>query len=705
MIASCPPRTVYAQSGLATIALVATLLFMPVSAEAQDRVLGIDVSAWQGNISQTTWNNIHNVEGRDFVFIRSSRGGTTGFYNQSNKDNDDPPGENTLSQRYDDPYFVQNITRATAAGMLAGPYHFARPDIVESTPYSGGIANTGTDEADHFIEMAGAWMRPGYLLPVFDLESGNDVRTPNELAQFSIDFSDRIFEVFGIRPTIYSGNNYTSYVQNASFALRTELVAAFPNLWIARWPTWPDIENGHPGDYTTTVYGPWDDPPNPTHPWSFWQYTSSLYLDSFNNGSSRLDANVAQGGIEFVKDKLVPALWTGGTSGDWSTLLNWNSGQTPVAPVPGPGQVPPVGVLTLPTARLPGADDTVILDDPDGSFTVTLSSGSHNIRKLYVREALDITGGSLSVNYEPSADSTPISAQFSAPVSLNGFGSLSIHTLQVDAGQDLTVSGGLLSFDTLNLMPDDSSPARLLVSDSLSFFPLGTGTSSIANGSGGGSTGVVDLGGGNRTFAILDGSADVDLSIDVPLENGGLIKSGPGTLELTGLNTYSGDTAIQGGELSIQAAFLEDTSDVLLTTGATLNLDFVGTDEIDSLIIDGVEQTGGTWGAIGSGAPHTTPLITGSGLLKVSLPGDLDGDGDVDLIDLFGWKFSFPSTTPNSGDADGDGDTDIDDLMIIQRNYTGPLALSASVAVPEPASLGLFTTAVLITAGRARRRR
>src|SRR3972149_1394725 len=137
------------------------------------RALGLDISAWQGNISQTTWNNIHNVNDRDFVFIRSSRGGTTGYYNQSDPDNSD--GLNTLSQRYDDPYFVQNITRATNAGMFAGPYHFGRMDIVASTPYAGGIANTGTDEANHFIEMAGAWMRPGDLPPGFGLGAGNTV--------------------------------------------------------------------------------------------------------------------------------------------------------------------------------------------------------------------------------------------------------------------------------------------------------------------------------------------------------------------------------------------------------------------------------------------------------------------------------------------------------------------------------------------------
>src|SRR5262249_42517331 len=133
------------------------------------RVTGLDVSAWQGNLSQANWNTIHTTDGRDFAFIRSSRGGTTGYYNQNDSDNSD--GLNTLSQRYDDPYFVQNINRATAAGVYAGSYHFGRMDIIASTLNANGIPNNGTDEANHFIEMAGAWMRPGYLLPVFDFEA------------------------------------------------------------------------------------------------------------------------------------------------------------------------------------------------------------------------------------------------------------------------------------------------------------------------------------------------------------------------------------------------------------------------------------------------------------------------------------------------------------------------------------------------------
>src|SRR4051812_25018089 len=124
---------------LAGAAVLATLLCAGTSVTAQQlRSLGIDVSAWQGNISAANWATLKratnsqvsgiNGDGRDFVVVRSSRGGTTGYYDQNDSANAN--GLNTLSQRYDDPYFIQNITRATSAGLLVGSYHFDRADII-----------------------------------------------------------------------------------------------------------------------------------------------------------------------------------------------------------------------------------------------------------------------------------------------------------------------------------------------------------------------------------------------------------------------------------------------------------------------------------------------------------------------------------------------------------------------------------------------
>ena len=690
----------------AAAALVA-LLVAGTPAVAQQRALGLDISAWQGNISQGTWNNIRNVENRQFVFLRSSRGGTTGYYNQSNAGNNNPPGQNTLSQRYDDPYFVQNINQATTAGIYAGSYHFSRPDIIASTLNSGGIANTGADEANHFMQMAGPWMRPGFLLPVHDLEAGQSQRSSAQLSAFAVDFSNRIHEVMGIRPIVYSSQNYANYVDST-------VPPVNPNLWIARWPQGSgnqftgnvQTDNPPPSPSTANVYGEWN--PNHTvanpypdgHPWKFWQYSSGERLQSFNNGNSNLDGNVANGGIEFVKDRLVPALWMNDSSGQWTTLANWNSGQAPVAPVTGPGQVTPVGVQTLPTLRLPGAIDTVILDRSNANITVTLSSGSHNIRKLYVREAFNIIGGALTVNYAPSPDSTPISAQFSEAVIMSGNASLSVHTLQVDATRTFTLGGGTLSLNTINLMPHSTTPAKIAMAGNVNFNPLAGAAAVIANGAGAGTSGYIDLGGVARTFNVGNGAAAQDLSINVPIINGALTKSGAGALALDGANTYAGNTTVLAGQLSIGSAFLWDTADVFLSSGATLDLNIDGnTDVIDSFFVNGVSQAVGTWGAAGNvNADYQSPFLTGTGLLEVTtapLAGDYNLDGTVDAADYLVWRNNLGSgTSLANDDTPGVGP---DDLARWQANFgqavgTG-LGLATNATIPEPTTVALLAVA------------
>jgi autotransporter-associated beta strand protein len=692
------------------------------------RSFGVDVSAWQGNLSESVWNTFYNSGNVRFAFLRASRGGTTG---EDHRAGGYAAGSNTfynMSQRYDDPYFVQNITRATKAGILTGSYHFNRADVTSTTANSDGsitgIANTGTDEANHFMAMAGAWMRPGYMLPVLDLEAGASQHSVSSLSSWSIAFSDRIFQQMGIRPIIYANSSYVNSEVNASVA------ASMPNLWIARptsgdpFTTEPPAASGLPN-----VYGVWNpsypNTPSPA-PWKFWQYDTTGGIPGY---AGNLDKDVANGGIEFVKDYLVPALWMNDSNGDWSTLANWNSGQTAVEPTPGPGQLARIGgawttgaVPAQPLARLPGVDDTVrgvdgqndtvVLNRPNANITVTLSAGAHNIRKLYVNETLNVSGGSLTINYIPTADSTPFAAQFSGAVALSNGASLSVHTLQVDATRTFTIDGGALSANKINLMPHASAPAKILLSGDVAFTPLAGAAAVIGNGSGSGLAGRIDLGAANRTLDVANGAAAVDLTISTPIINGGLTKAGAGVLALTGVNTYTGDTTVEQGSLSIGNAFLADSANVRLLDGGLLNLNFSGTDVIKSLFLDGVSQAIGTWGAVGSAADFTSPLITGAGLLQVSSfvpppsPADFNLDGFVDSADLLVWKSNVGlvgTGAPALGDANGDLNVDGADLLVWQRDFTDAPPITTSV--PEPGTATLLLLAAAAAFGLHGRRR
>src|SRR4051794_4206329 len=95
------PRCHHARKTLASAVAVLGALAGSRSATAQ-RALGLDVSVYQGTISQTQWNNMLSVDNRRFVFIRSSRGGTTG---EDHRQGGYPSGDNTFftgSERYDD---------------------------------------------------------------------------------------------------------------------------------------------------------------------------------------------------------------------------------------------------------------------------------------------------------------------------------------------------------------------------------------------------------------------------------------------------------------------------------------------------------------------------------------------------------------------------------------------------------------------------
>ncbi len=566
------------QTATAVALLSAAWLTSVPNVTAQERVLGTDVSYWNcgtsaTGISQANWNTAYSVGNRQFVFIRATRGGTTGLGQTSGTPSPHQSLE-TLSRRYDDPRFIQNITRATAAGMLAGPYHFARPDVE---------GNTGTDEADHFVQMAGPWMRPGYLMPVFDQEAGAGA---DALVQFALDFSQRVYELTRIRPAMYINGNYSSIFQSATLARRNALAQpaayspsvvgpAYPMLWNARYsdndnPNSIPVQTGSPKTTFTTLsvyYGPWDDYGD-TEPWAFWQYASTVSIPGLNAVDTTCDANVAHGDIEYVRNFLVPAVWWHDLSGDWSTLTNWNSGQPVVAPVTPPDQTPPYATGPLPVSRLPGAAgtgptsgqyDTVILERPTANITVTLSSGVHNIRKLYMRETLAITGGALTINYNPTyrPDNSatvrhggPISAQFSGPVSMSG-GNLSVHTLQVDPNQTFALSGGTLTFNTINLMPHANAPAKISVNGAVTINPLSNAMATVNRGSGSGLTGSIDLSGGTNTLTIGNGSSEIDLSLNVPLANGAFTKAGVGTMELKTASSYSGGTIVSAGRLLV----------------------------------------------------------------------------------------------------------------------------------------------------------
>ncbi len=90
-------------------------------------------------------------------------------------------------------------------------------------------------------------------------------------------------------------------------------------------------------------------------------------------------------------------------------------------------------------------------------------------------------------------------------------------------------------------------------------------------------------------------------------------------------------------------------------------------------------------------------------IIHAGIPGDFDGDGDVDAFDLGIWQTGFDTTsgaTVSDGDADGDGDVDAFDLGLWQTNF----GTGVGATVPEPATAFLLFSAIAL-GGRPRRPR
>ena len=89
-------------------------------------------------------------------------------------------------------------------------------------------------------------------------------------------------------------------------------------------------------------------------------------------------------------------------------------------------------------------------------------------------------------------------------------------------------------------------------------------------------SGVIALN-GPRTFNIGDGAAATDLAITAALTDNGatvgaVTKTGNGALRLTGANTYTGPTNVNGGTLEISGSISGSTTAPVNVTSGKLML-------------------------------------------------------------------------------------------------------------------------------------
>jgi GH25 family lysozyme M1 (1,4-beta-N-acetylmuramidase) len=210
----------------------------PAEATSPTRVRGHDVSHWQGSID---WPAVR-AAGAQFVYVKA-----------------------TESTTYTDPQFRTNYTRAYAAGLVRGAYHFALPD-----------RSSGAAQADWFVEHGGGWSADGRTLPpLLDIEYNPYGPTCYGLSRTQTvrwlkAFRDRVHLRTGRYPAIYTTTDWWRTCTGDATGFARD------PLFLARWST---SVGTLPASWTT---------------WTFWQYADSGPLpgdqDLFRGSPDRLRA-------------------------------------------------------------------------------------------------------------------------------------------------------------------------------------------------------------------------------------------------------------------------------------------------------------------------------------------------------------------------------------------------------------------------------
>jgi autotransporter-associated beta strand protein len=250
-------------------------------------------------------------------------------------------------------------------------------------------------------------------------------------------------------------------------------------------------------------------------------------------------------------------------------------------------------------------------------------------------------------------------------------------------GLQLNASAVSITLQNATASPNDYAgdttlgAASNLILGAANQIPDGIGKGDVVN------NGTLNLAGFSETINGLSGNGAVvswsgSPTLTVGNEDSSGIFSGTtaGTLALTKIGTgiqslggigHTGDTTVSGGTLFVNgASSFADSSAIRLSTGCTLNLTTAGTDVVNALFIDGVQQASGTWGRIGSGAAHETSLITGNGLLNVTTAGGSPYSAWAAAKGL------TPGVNDGPGaDPDGDGATNFEEFAFDSNPLNG----------------------------------
>ena len=203
-------------------------------AAATTGIMGLDVSKYQGQIDFAAVAGA----GYRYVLVKATQG-----------------------VDYIDPNFKTNYQQAKAAGLLVGAYHYYMTDDEPEPQFQNFSGNAG--------------LLSGDLPPVVDIEALAKNSLP-DLAQNLQQFLEQLEQHHGVKPIIYTGENFANQYLNG--------LGAYP-LWLAEYGV----------DSPTLPHG-WQT-------WTFWQYSQSTTVAGIEG---KVDGDRFNGDEAALKALLIP---------------------------------------------------------------------------------------------------------------------------------------------------------------------------------------------------------------------------------------------------------------------------------------------------------------------------------------------------------------------------------------------------------------
>jgi fibronectin-binding autotransporter adhesin len=362
-------------------------------------------------------------------------------------------------------------------------------------------------------------------------------------------------------------------------------------------------------------------------------------LTNTNFGTSNINGarfNIGAGGITRPSGTLNLGATTLGASADWSSdavvaLTNATAGTT-IDTFDSENATARVIALS---GVLSGAGKLV----KTGAGTLTLSNAGNSF-------AGDVTvdTGTLAVNALSGGTNTGLGlATSSRTITVNSSGTLSLVSNNVFGNNaqtpattaKLIINGGTTTTSAFNVLGDvdlngavltataGSGPSYQTYEFNGSTVTVGGSTASTISSTAPSDGSMHIAGGKTLTLDVGDVVVGNDLTISAALRDGSndrigagsLIKSGLGTLVLTGSNGYSGDTTVSGGVLAVSGNSIADSGKLVIDGG---KVDLTGNENVTTLYFGATQKAGGEWGAPGSGAPNTDSNFSGGGRLFVA---------------------------------------------------------------------------------------